>query len=145
MKITFFLLPKDKVIYLRSDSTLRQAMEKMKYHRYTAVPLINKKGKYAGTLTEGDILWTLTDKKISIEDKDLEHINLKTIHKHIKNKAVHIDAEIEDLIGLTMNQNFVPVVDDRNIFIGIIRRREIISYFARKYYSHKQPSAFATG
>lgn len=49
----------------------------------------------------------------------------------------HIDAEMEDLLTLSMNQNFIPVVDDRNIFIGIIRRREIIEYFAKKYYSQQ--------
>lgn len=133
MKITFFLTPKDKVVYLNATSTIRQAMEKMKYHRYTAIPLIDDAGKYAGTLTEGDLLWALTDKG-NINSKNLEHINLQMINKHINNKVVHIDAEIEDLLVLTMNQNFVPVIDDRNIFIGIIRRREIIGYFAQQYY-----------
>ena len=27
-----------------------------------------------------------------------------------------------------MNQNFVPVVDDRGVFIGIVRRQAIIKY-----------------
>ncbi|MBB5336640.1 CBS domain-containing protein [Pectinatus brassicae] len=136
MKISFFLIPKDDIVYLDSNATLRQAMEKMKYHSYTAVPLINKDGSYAGTLTEGDILWALND-KINFAAKDTEHINLKTIHKKFHNKVVHIDAEMEDLLTLSMNQNFIPVVDDRNIFIGIIRRREIIEYFAKKYYSQQ--------
>ena len=28
----------------------------------------------------------------------------------------------------SMNQNFVPVIDDKKIFIGIIRRKDIIAY-----------------
>lgn len=132
MKISFFLIPKDEVVYISSTATLRQAMEKMEYHRYTAVPLLNKKGEYAGTLTEGDLLWALNS-RIGFAYKSMETIRLDEIPKKTKNTAVHIDAEIESLLLLTMNQNFVPVIDDRNIFIGIVRRREIIGYFAEKY------------
>ena len=56
MNILFFLTPKKEVACLPADDTLRQAMERMKYHGYTAVPLLTKEGKYAGTITEGDIL-----------------------------------------------------------------------------------------
>ena len=35
---------------------------------------------------------------------------------------------MEDLIKKAMNQNFVPVVDDQNKFIGIITRKSIIEY-----------------
>ena len=27
-----------------------------------------------------------------------------------------------------MNQNFVPVIDDRKVFIGIVTRRDILQY-----------------
>ncbi len=50
------------------------------------------------------------------------------IPQHIQNKPVNINAEIEDLLTLVTRQNFVPVVDDLNVFIGIIRRRKIIEY-----------------
>ena len=35
---------------------------------------------------------------------------------------------LEDLIDKALNQNFVPVVDDQKNFIGIITRKDIISY-----------------
>ena len=41
---------------------------------------------------------------------------------------VNINCDIEDLVSLSMRQNFVPVVDDEGIFIGIIRRKDIIQY-----------------
>ncbi len=58
MNILFFLTPKSEVAYIYDDDTLRQALEKMEYHRYTAVPIIDHKdGTYIGTITEGDLLW----------------------------------------------------------------------------------------
>ncbi|MBQ2921320.1 MAG: CBS domain-containing protein, partial [Oscillospiraceae bacterium] len=34
----------------------------------------------------------------------------------------------EDLIERASKQNFIPVIDDRNTFIGIVTRRAIIKY-----------------
>ncbi len=127
MKIAFFLLPKSEVVYLTTRSTMRQALERMEYHRYSAVPIIDEQGKYAGTVTEGDLLWEFKN-TLNLRLKDTEKILLKGIPQHIQNKPVNINAEIEDLLSLVTKQNFVPVVDDSQVFIGIIRRREIIEY-----------------
>ena len=55
MNLLFFLTPKTEVAFLYDDFTLRQAIEKMEYHRYSAIPILNRKGEYVGTITEGDI------------------------------------------------------------------------------------------
>ena len=56
MNILFYLVPKSEVMYLYDDFSLRQALEKMEYHKYGSVPIINRAGNYVGTLTEGDIM-----------------------------------------------------------------------------------------
>lgn len=127
MNIAFFLLPKKDVICLTPESTVRQALERMEYHRYSAVPLLDEEGRYVGTITEGDLLWALKN----TPDLNIATINkkrLKEIPCRLQNKTVSIDAQIVDLITLAIAQNFVPVVDDQDKFIGIIRRREIIEY-----------------
>ncbi len=132
MNIAFFLIAKKDTVYLPLNCTLRQALEKMEYHRYTAVPLIDEKGRYAGTITEGDLLWKMKNTP-GLTFMGTERVMIKDIPRRMKNTPVRIDAEIEDLIPLAIGQNFVPVVDDNKIFIGIIRRREIIEYFTKKY------------
>jgi len=129
MNIAFFLIPKKDVVWLNANASMRQALEKMEYHRYTAIPLIDDDGKYAGTLTEGDLLWKLKN-AAGFSFHDTEQIKIKKIPHQITNQAVQISAEMEDLLSLAIAQNFVPVVDDQNIFIGMIRRREIIEYYA---------------
>jgi len=52
------------------------------------------------------------------------------VPRHMQNRPVNIDARMEDLLSLAITQNFVPVVDDEGVFIGIVRRREIIEYCA---------------
>lgn len=129
MNIAFFLIPKSEVAFLRADMSMRQALEKMEYHRYTALPIIDAQGKYVGTLTEGDLLWKMKNTP-DLAFETTSHVRLKEIQRRMKNISVRINAQIEDLLSLAIMQNFVPVVDDQDIFIGIIRRREIIEYYA---------------
>ena len=112
---------------------MRQALEKMEYHRYTAVPLIDCDGRYVGTLTEGDLLWKIKNTP-NFNFESTRKIWLNEVPLHQKNQAISINSEIEDIILKSIEQNFVPVVDDDNTFIGIIRRREIIDYCAKRIF-----------
>lgn len=133
MNIAFFLTPKSEVIFEKVSSTMRRAMERMEYHRYTSIPLVDDKGKYVGTLTEGDLLWKLKNSS-ELSLKDTENVLIKDIPRHFKDKPVSINSDIESLILVAKSQNFVPVVDDSNIFIGIIKRGDIISYCYKKLF-----------
>mgnify|MGYP000656477358 CR=1 FL=1 len=37
-------------------------LKKIEYHKYTAIPMLNKNGKYVGTVTEGDLLRYIKEK-----------------------------------------------------------------------------------
>ena len=106
---------------------MRQAIEKMEFHRYTAMPLVDDDGKYAGTITEGDLLWHLKHTP-DLKFRDTNKVQIKDIPKQKYNKPVSIDSQIEDLVLLSINQNFIPVVDDHEMFIGIVKRSTIINY-----------------
>ncbi|MBL4935425.1 CBS domain-containing protein [Clostridium sp. YIM B02515] len=128
MNIAFFLTPKSEVVYEDTKSTMRQVLERMEYHRYTAVPIIDDKGRYVGTITEGDLLWKLKNTP-DMNIKETSNVKVTDIERRTINKPVSINADMESLISLAVNQNFVPVTDDNGIFIGIIKRSDIINYF----------------
>lgn len=127
MNIAFFLLPKQEVVCLTENSTFRQTLERMEHHRFTAVPVLSDNGAYRATVTEGDLLWYLKNRPHLTFDQ-LHRVSLSDVPMNTKNRAVRIDADMEDLIALAKSQNFVPVVDDMNHFIGIVRRSDIIDY-----------------
>ena len=127
MNIAFLLTPKSELIYEYIDSTMRQVIEKMEHHGYNAIPLIDRNGKYAGTLTDGDLLWKLKNTP-KLNFKNTENVKVNEIFKKTKDKSVSINANVEDIIKLATSQNFVPVVDDEGVFIGIIKRGDIINY-----------------
>ena len=118
MNILFFLRPKSEVAYIYDYHTLRQALEIMEYHKYSSVRILNK---------EGDLLWSL--KKWDLLNlKDAEDISILKVQRRMDYLSVSAESNMEDLIERAMEQNFVPVVDDQSHFIGIITRRDIISF-----------------
>lgn len=131
MNILRFMTPKSQVAYIRKNCTVRQGLEKMRHHGYNALPVLDSKGKYVGMVKDGDFLWLLLD-SASGGPEALEDIPLSTIIRH-DNPAVLNSASMEELLERSKENNFVPLVDDRGCFIGIIRRKDIIAYFSKKY------------
>ena len=129
MNILFFLTPKSDVAYIFEDETLRQTVEKMEHRKFSCIPILNKEGKYTGTISEGDLLWGIKLLNINSTDlKEMENVSIMAILRRATYKPVHADADMEDLLDRAINQNYVPVVDDKGSFIGIITRKEIIKY-----------------
>ncbi len=128
MNILMLLTPKNDVAFIKDSFSIRQALEKMEYHRYSSVPIINEAGKYVGTITEGDLLWGIKNKFELTSWDELEHHNVMEIKRHSDNKPIRIDQNVEDLYDTAMTQNFVPVIDDSDIFIGIVTRRKIMKH-----------------
>jgi CBS-domain-containing membrane protein len=106
---------------------MRQALERMKYHCYAAIPIIDDSGKYVGTLTKDDLLLKMK-KTPGLTIMNTEKILLKEIKMHTQNTPVFVNTQIEDLISRSNKQYFVPVIDDSGIFIGIVRWSEIFRY-----------------
>ena len=136
MNIAYFLLPKNRAAFLYDDCTFRQGLEKMRHHGYKVIPVIARDGRYVGTISEGDFLWRM----LNAEDahifertmRDLESIPVREILHPDGYPSVGITASMEELLTSAMNQNFIPVVDDAGIFIGLVTRKEIIRYLAEK-------------
>ena len=129
MNILFFLTPKSEVAHIHDDDSLRQALEKMEYHKYSAVPILTHEGKYVGTQNEGDLLWYIKN-QLNLNLHDARKIPVVDVPRRSDNTPVYANSKMEDLLDKAMKQNFVPVLDDANVFIGIVTRKDIMKYFA---------------
>ena len=131
MNILFFLHPKAELAFIYDYHTVRQAMEIMEHYKYSCVPILNRAGKYVGTITEGDLLWDLKEKGI-LNIKQAENLSVMKVERRCDYLPVSIECDMEDLVKRAMEQNFVPVEDDQHFFIGIVTRRDIIGYLSDK-------------
>ncbi|WP_289422453.1 CBS domain-containing protein, partial [Faecalibaculum rodentium] len=71
-----------------------------------------------------DFLYYLTDHP----DTDLDNVFIRQILRPDFIQAVPFNVSMGQLLATSLEQNFVPVVDDRNIFIGIVTRKNILAY-----------------
>lgn len=126
--VLFLLTPKTKVACLSDNMNVRQALEKLRAHGYSAIPLISSNGEYLGTIAEGDLLWSIVNKgEYSLQE--LENISIMSLVRKNDIPAVKVDANIDDLLEKIINHNFVPVIDDRRVLMGIVTRRRVMQEF----------------
>lgn len=133
MNILFFLTPKAMCAYVDADDTIREAMGRMEASGFTALPILDRAGGYCGVLTEGDLLWAI--KRLCVMDlRQTEQHGISEIQPRRKIQPVRVDPRVEDLLSVAAAQNFVPVVDDKGAFIGIVTRSSILKYFQERYF-----------
>ncbi|MBQ7847332.1 MAG: CBS domain-containing protein [Clostridia bacterium] len=129
MNVAFFIKPKSVTAFVYEDNTLRQGLEKMRHHGYSAIPVLTRDGKYAGSVSEGDFLWAIYGKE---DARYEEKTKVREILKRENRDPVRITAGMDDLLHKVMTQNYVSVVDDSDSFIGIVTRRDIMRYYYEK-------------
>lgn len=137
--VFFFLKAKGEVKFLYDNISVEDGLKIMNEHGYTAMPVINKDGVYKGNITEGDFLWYLLKNPVV----DLKSIKLKELIRKDYMPAASINVDMKSLFEQSLEQNYVPIVDDRYIFIGIVTRKSIIRYLidqAQKQESNFDPS-----
>lgn len=131
MNILRFLTPKSSVAYILDDDTLRQGLEKMRARKYSDVPVLDKDGKYVGTLSENDVLWTMM-KEDKFDLRSLEGIPVRSAMKSEQLPVSNL-APMRELLDRVKEHKFVPVVDDRDVFIGIVTRKDVINFYIDRY------------
>ncbi len=94
ISIINLLTPKASVAFLSDHCTLRQGLEKMRVHRYTAIPVVSEDGRYIGTVSEGDFLWYMLDNS-TYSMKLQEDFLISDILRYGWNPAVKIDTTID--------------------------------------------------
>ena len=137
MNILRFIIPKSSVEYITTDSTVRQALEKMRYHHYVAIPVLDEEGIYIGTLRNDDLFkYFLKNGKFNAKAAECDSV--MTILDREYSKPLYHNASLNELIENVKEHNFVPVVDDRGCFIGIVLRRDILNFLHKHYEAGKE-------
>jgi len=132
MNILRFLVPKSSVEYIFTDATVRQSLEKMRYHHYAAIPVLDNDGIYVGTLRHDDIYKYFQDNgRFDYKAAEKDGV-MKILDVDYSRPLLH-SAPMEDMIEYVKEHNFVPVVDDRGCFIGIILRRDVLAFLFNHY------------
>ena len=127
MNIFSILVPKHMLTYFNADDTLDEAVTLMLGSTYTAVPVIDKEGRYVGIVSEGDFLRAVME-----HGRDaLADYTVSDIVNRDPGAAVLNTVEHEEIMERILDRNFLCIVDDRQCFIGIITRKSVILYLKK--------------
>ncbi len=131
MNLAKIMIPKISTVFLYETNTVRQGMETMLRHGYTALPVLNSADQYIGCISEGDFLRHLlsvgtTDKKAQ------EKYTIAPLLRRDFCPALTIDAPRDEVVSLLLKQNFLPITDDRGYLCGIVTRQGIIRYLSEE-------------
>ena len=119
------MIPKKNVKYLYDISQFAEGMGLLRSSGFSSVPVIRRDGTYAGVVSDKDFLNTYMDQK----DRNFYHkLQIHDIMPDMAGLPINVNANIDELLLSSMEQNFVSVVDDTYQFVGIITRREIIRF-----------------
>ncbi len=129
MNIAKLMIPKVYTAFLHENDTIRQGLECFTIHGYTAIPVLNEREQYIGSVTEGDFLRHVLATGTT-ELKAQEQYRIKSIVRRDFCPALPIDADGAEVVAATLDQNFVPIVDGRGTLCGILTRKSVIKYLS---------------
>lgn len=107
----------------RADMSIEEAVKLLVSHRITGMPVVDKKGKMIGVVSEHDIL------KIAARSKTEDPADLRQVIKYTKKvEFVHAETPLPEVIKRLVKKKVrrLPVLDDEGKLIGIISQRDVM-------------------
>lgn len=123
MTIMQLLTPIAEVSWLSVTDTVRDAFDHLETYELSAAPLVDRTGRYAGTVTEADLrrhVASTTDRSAAFATP------LSAIERRARNPAVTADRGLDAIADQAAAHGFVPVIDATERLIGIIDRRRLL-------------------
>ena len=113
------IIKTDRIIKLSSDETLLHAVSQMKTS-HDAAFVFDENDKFLGVVNP---YYSLI--------KSSYPGNSKVIHCLFHPPKLHIDLPISKVAGLFIESkiHYLPIFNDRDIFLGIISARHLLSYY----------------
>lgn len=129
VNIAKILVPKACTRVLHEDDTVRQGLETMAFHGFTTIPVLDKEERYIGSVTEGDFLRHLLAKG-NTEMHYHEQFRVGDIIRKDFYRSLPITANTDLVIQIIRFQNYIPIVDDRDVLCGLLTRKGVIEELA---------------
>ena len=116
-----------ETIYVNDDTKLSETLELLKKREIDGVPVINGT-KYVGIVTFNRIYKAFFKSDITDKEKFLNETSAGEI-AYQKDVTVDQEAVFETTLLLAKNAPLIAVVDEKQEFIGIITRSDILDQF----------------
>lgn len=114
----------DRVAVMYSWHKLDHAMLILSSDMYNVVPVLNRESQVVGLISMARIARAA----IQIEGMSFDNLNEMTVGDVMDTNVFKIkeDFEFEDVLKMLVDTSFICVVDDQDVFKGIITRSDVL-------------------
>ena len=129
-----FLISADKVANVFESNPLNHAFLVLTKVRYSKIPVLDNEQHFKGLIS----LAMITDSMLGLNGIDPTGLSEQTVADVMQRDVPTVTntESVEELLHLLVDQPFLVVTDQQNVFQGIITRREIMK--AVNYMVHEQ-------
>ena len=122
-----YLIPADMVANVQTDNNLYHAFLVLTKIKYSKIPVLDHGGHFEGLVS----LPLITEQMLGFDQLNTEVLLQQRVQDVMEThvKTVHDIDDVEATLHLMIDNPFVPVVDDDNLFEGIVTRREFMKSF----------------
>jgi acetoin utilization protein AcuB len=125
-------------VTVRPSMPFQDALKLMLNHRFRRLPVVNKKGKLVGIVSERDLLHAAPSSATSLSIWELHYLLARIQVEEIMTKDVITttpDMPVEDAAHLMMTHKIggLPVVDDHSGVVGVITETDIFETFVEMF------------
>ncbi|CAB1721285.1 cyclic-di-AMP-binding protein CbpB [Lactiplantibacillus plantarum] len=122
-----YLIPADVVANVQTDNNLYHAFLVLTKVKYSKIPVLDHGGHFEGLIS----LPLITEQMLGFDQLNTEILLQKRVCDVMETqvKTVHDVDDVEETLHLMIDNPFVPVVDEQQIFQGIVTRREFMKSF----------------
>ena len=128
-----FIIPASRIAFVEDENPLYHAFLILTKMKYSRIPVLDKNQKVVGLIS----LAMITDKMLTPDNiviEPLSDLKVKDVMQTDFETINFAHTNLETQLHLLVDNPFVPVVNDNNIFQGLLTRREWIKAF--NYVTH---------
>ena len=128
-----FIIPASRIAFVEDENPLYHAFLILTKMKYSKIPVLDKNQKVVGLIS----LAMITDKMLTPDNiviEPLSDLKVKDATQTYFQTINFAHTNLETQLHLLVDNPFVPVVNDNNIFQGLLTRREWIKAF--NYVTH---------
>ena len=125
-------------VTIRANTPFQDALKLMRDRQFRRLPVVNKKGKLVGIVSERDLLHAAPSSATSLSIWEVQYLLAKIQVKEIMTKDVITttpDTPVEDAARLMVTHKIggLPVVDEHKGVVGVITETDIFETFVEMF------------
>ena len=137
-EITPYIIPKEKVVVVKTDWSLERALLILTRKGTNSVPVINDQEQVEGIISKTDILDFML--KISHGNEiDFSQLSGHTVNEAMNknHSGILANSIFSFAFEVLINRSYIPIIDLKGKLVGILTRKvimeQVINYFKEEY------------